>query len=589
LIDKICEKKTAQVDVNENIKALKEQLRNIENIYRKALSEKETAYKEFTEVKTILDICQKDLEYLNKKHRLETLEHSKTQINQIRMEMARLNAIGSCKVDEPTLTEIKNAEIALLQAKTILNAGIPSITLRGLNDQDLTINNQVHPISKNEEYHHTILERFSVTIPGTLQIEIVPGNSASDLLEDVQEAQKKLDDLCRELGVSSPDDAKNMYNKKRDALNQYAQQQENEKAQLRGESYETLEKDYQRLSAEVALYLNNRKTELELPKTIDIAEKKRNEAKECYEELEKFFNSAEKELDKGKKKLDHMKITYSDATISQVSLDMQIKEHEQDIDKLRNNITDEKLQLNLKNANEDLKKKKLSLETIEKNLQDRQPDKVRFQLKTVQESLKTLGEKLISVQDKKRDAESYIKINGEKGLREQLDAAKNREEHESRAYKSKVRNAEAVKLLYSILNEERDKSRRAYIKPLKDTVEQLGRLVFNPSFEVEISENLMIASRIMDNCNVPFDSLSGGAKEQLSMLSRLACAMMTSKNGMGSLIIDDALGYTDAQRLKSMGYALASASQQCQIIILTCMPERYHNIGKAKKVELKYK
>lgn len=136
------------------------------------------------------------------------------------------------------------------------------------------------------------------------------------------------------------------------------------------------------------------------------------------------------------------------------------------------------------------------------------------------------------------------------------------------------------------MKEERDKARRAYVAPLKEKIERLGRLVFNNSFEVEVTEDLSVASRAMDGSNVPFESLSGGTKEQISMISRLACAMTVSKDGGASLILDDALGYTDPERLKLMGAVLAKAGKECQIIILTCVPDRYSNIGEATVVRL---
>jgi len=130
------------------------------------------------------------------------------------------------------------------------------------------------------------------------------------------------------------------------------------------------------------------------------------------------------------------------------------------------------------------------------------------------------------------------------------------------------------------------KARRAYVAPLKEKIERLGRLVFDSSFEVEVTENLSVASRTMEGSNVPFESLSGGTKEQISLISRLACAMTISKDGGASLILDDALGYTDPQRLKLMGAVLAKAGKECQIIILTCVPDRYNNVGEATVVRL---
>ena len=47
------------------------------------------------------------------------------------------------------------------------------------------------------------------------------------------------------------------------------------------------------------------------------------------------------------------------------------------------------------------------------------------------------------------------------------------------------------------------------------------------------------------------------------------------------MIIDDALGYSDAGRLARLGVAFSAAARNCQVIILTCAPERYRGIGSA--------
>ena len=136
------------------------------------------------------------------------------------------------------------------------------------------------------------------------------------------------------------------------------------------------------------------------------------------------------------------------------------------------------------------------------------------------------------------------------------------------------------------MKEERDKARRAYVAPLKEKIERLGRLVFDSTFEVELSEDLSVERRSMNGASVPFDSLSGGPKVVLSLIPSLACAMTDSKDGGATLILDDALGYTEPERLKLMGAVLAKAGKECQIVILTCVPERYSNVGDATVVRL---
>ena len=59
-----------------------------------------------------------------------------------------------------------------------------------------------------------------------------------------------------------------------------------------------------------------------------------------------------------------------------------------------------------------------------------------------------------------------------------------------------------------------------------------------------------------------------------------------AKDGGTPVILDDALGYTDQERLKLMGAVLAVAAKGCQIVIFTCVPERYAFIGEAAVVLL---
>jgi uncharacterized protein YhaN len=67
---------------------------------------------------------------------------------------------------------------------------------------------------------------------------------------------------------------------------------------------------------------------------------------------------------------------------------------------------------------------------------------------------------------------------------------------------------------------------------------------------------------------------------------RLSCSKVMAKDGGTQVILDDSLGYTDQERLKLMGAVLAVAAKECQIVIFTCVPERYAFIEEAAVVPL---
>ncbi len=158
------------------------------------------------------------------------------------------------------------------------------------------------------------------------------------------------------------------------------------------------------------------------------------------------------------------------------------------------------------------------------------------------------------------------------------------------------RRAAAAELLHARLSAHRDAARRSYVAPFQQQLEAFARIVFGPTVAIEVDhETLEIVSRTMDGVTVPYDSLSSGAKEQLCVLARLTCAAVVSPasddepDGGVPVIFDDALGYSDAGRLERVGAAFNMAGHQSQVIVLTCVPERYRNVGSATVIHLEEK
>lgn len=147
--------------------------------------------------------------------------------------------------------------------------------------------------------------------------------------------------------------------------------------------------------------------------------------------------------------------------------------------------------------------------------------------------------------------------------------------------------AAAADLLHSVMTRHRDDARRAYVAPFRAQVERLARLVFGNDVSVEVDHvTLRITSRTLAGVTVPFEALSGGAREQLAVIGRLAAAALAAPDGGAPVLIDDALGYSDPARLEGLGAALSHAGRAGQVIVLTCMPDRYAGVGGAGVVRL---
>ncbi len=179
-----------------------------------------------------------------------------------------------------------------------------------------------------------------------------------------------------------------------------------------------------------------------------------------------------------------------------------------------------------------------------------------------------------------------LRLFGTEGRKGKLDAAETGLEHARSEHARVGSRARAVQLLRTVMVRHRNTTRLRYVEPFRSELERLGRPVFGPTFEVDVDSDLCIVSRTLDGCTVPYESLSGGAKEQLGILARLAGAALVAKEDTVPILIDDALGFTDPQRLVKMAEVFDTLGERGQVIVLTCTPARYDGVKGAQRIEL---
>ncbi|GAA4675195.1 AAA family ATPase [Gordonia humi] len=141
--------------------------------------------------------------------------------------------------------------------------------------------------------------------------------------------------------------------------------------------------------------------------------------------------------------------------------------------------------------------------------------------------------------------------------------------------------AEGARVLHETLQRKRAESRARYVDPFARRLEELAAPVFGDGVRFSVGDDFQIVSRTLDGVTVDVTALSGGAREQLGLLARLACASLVDEADGVPVILDDALGYTDPKRLASMSSVIGAAGPNAQIIVLTCTPDRYRGVRDA--------
>lgn len=113
----------------------------------------------------------------------------------------------------------------------------------------------------------------------------------------------------------------------------------------------------------------------------------------------------------------------------------------------------------------------------------------------------------------------------------------------------------------------------AELRPLLDRVLQGQSLVFD--------DDSFAPNKLQrDGRQEDIERLSGGTQEQIAILTRLAFAILMARNGRPApLILDDALIFTDDERIEDMFTILNSMINDLQILVLTCRQRAFQSMG----------
>jgi len=223
---------------------------------------------------------------------------------------------------------------------------------------------------------------------------------------------------------------------------------------------------------------------------------------------------------------------------------------------------------------------------LTEQLAAKEPDVVAAELADAVESAAALRRRHDDVTTALHEIAAQLKVFGTEGRYGKLDAAEIEREHARSEHDRVGRRARAVQMLREVMTRHRDTTRLRYVEPFRAELQRLGRPVFGESFEVDVDSDLCIQTRTLDGRTVPYESLSGGAKEQLGILARLAGAALVAKEDTVPILIDDALGFTDPERLVKMAAVFDTLGERGQVIVLTCTPGRYDGVKDAQRIEL---
>ncbi len=134
--------------------------------------------------------------------------------------------------------------------------------------------------------------------------------------------------------------------------------------------------------------------------------------------------------------------------------------------------------------------------------------------------------------------------------------------------------------LRAALETARGHARDTYLKPVMSELRPLLGLLFD-DVSITFDEKTLLPHKILRNGQEEeVERLSGGMREQLSVLTRLAFARLLARDGRPApVILDDALVYSDDDRIERMFDALHRQARDQQIIVFSCRQRAFQKLG----------
>lgn len=142
------------------------------------------------------------------------------------------------------------------------------------------------------------------------------------------------------------------------------------------------------------------------------------------------------------------------------------------------------------------------------------------------------------------------------------------------------REVKVLRRLQAALEAARSEARDRYFEPIAEELRPLLNLLW-PDAELNWADDTLLPqSLIRGGQEEDVDVLSGGTQEQIAFLVRLAFARLLAKDGRHApVILDDALVFTDDDRIERMFDALHRQAGDLQIIVLSCRQRAFRGLG----------
>ena len=428
------------------------------------------------------------------------------------------------------------------------------------------------------------VEPTRITIARIGNFTIEPGIEGRDeLFHRKNSLSEKLEATLKMYGAKGVDEANEQYERRQKLL------RDAEIAQGTVEVYATATDEYESglqsmggyIKAQVQILEREKEElglqELESPSRVEemlrTLQSKADQARET-------FNIAVANLKGPEETLKNSQIELATANANYKNARKKIKALRSNLKVAESELSEDELRKSINQARKSLLAQEASIEELHAQRTDETLEQLDVRLNRLERAIQEKQGQQSRLREKIAGYTSTIEELQGAGLDEEIEKKKRELELSSQEASRCEREVKVLKLLLDTLHTAENEAKERYLSPIIDRITPYLRTLL-PGTNIDINKDLKIVGVVRNEGHEEdFNRLSMGTQEQIAVLVRLAFAeMLVEQNYPATVVLDDALVFSDDQRIDRMFDILNMVSKNVQIIVLTCREQLFGSLG----------
>jgi chromosome segregation ATPase len=485
-------------------------------------------------------------------------------------------------VTDGSLSTIREAEKALEVVASRLSASATVISFDIAPERHANIEIDGTPLNSAQSSIRAV-EPTTINIPDCGQITVEPAiKGRGDLLRQNREAAATLKEALAAVGVAAAVDAEEQYATRQGFLREVELAQQ--EAELHAPSTEDHDSGARALADHIEgtrAILEREKAKLQLDQlpARSAADAAFRVARDQVEEARDSLQTARAALAGPEESLARLQIEFA-------TVNARHEEAEKRVEKLNHQLAEaeaawpeDQLIAAIEVARDSLSKQESAIAALERQRTDETVPQLEARIGRLEKTVQDRRNKRSSLKEKIAGLRSRLEAAEAAGLDEMI-AQKGRELAQSDDGRQRLdHEVRVLDLLLTTLRNAEHEAKERYLSPVLRRVRPYLQLLF-PGADIQIDEDFRITGVVRESGYEEFGHLSMGTQEQIAVLIRLAFAEMLVEQGHpATVVLDDALVFSDDPRMQRMFDILNMAARNVQVLVLTCREQLFEGLG----------